>query len=319
MKEDDLSKKIYAAAIECGFDNCGIVSVDAVDGFKEFYQKRVDDIPQSKFFYDSTGNLQGTKERFPWAESIIILSFDYGKYRYPEEFFGKYATAFFLHPKEETEFGFKAQRFEKWLAENEIRAEGGEHFSYLSVGPLRYIAAQAGLGIIRKNNFLYTKTGSYNLLLGYAIDKKCELIQSVNLAPCAEKCDLCRRACKTKALQGANAMNPLKCVSFLTTFGNSGVPDGLSLEMFEEWVCGCDNCQNACPHNKRHDWSKGKEFKGLEELAHALSPQNYDNLSDEFLIEQVVSRTDEHLQPSDVQSLRNNAKRAAEYQKKKQV
>lgn len=91
MSITNLSKEIYDHAIQCGFDNCGVISIDALSGFN----KRIDDVPQSKFFYDNVGNLQGTKERFSWAKSIVILSFNYGKYRYPKELQGKYAKAFF--------------------------------------------------------------------------------------------------------------------------------------------------------------------------------------------------------------------------------
>lgn len=312
MDEMNLSEEIYNLAIQCGFDNCGIISVNALEGFEELYQKRIHDIPQSRFFYDHVGDLGGTGKRFPWAKSIVILTFNYGKYRFPKELQGKYAKAFFLQPDKNS--GLDIQRFEEWFAEHGIHAEGGEQFHHLSVGSLRYIAAKAGLGIIRKNNFFYTENGSYVFLMGYVIDKECELIQNISALPCGEKCDLCQRACKTRALQAPYAMNPLKCVSYWTTFGNSDIPEGLSAGMFEEWVCGCDNCQDACPHNRRHDWDAGKDFPGLRELAPMIVPQNYENLSDEFLIEQVIPRTAEHLQASDVQALRKNSRRALNYQ-----
>lgn len=314
MNAADLSKKIYDSAIQCGFDNCGIISIDALSEFNDLFHKRIADVPQSKGFYDNVGNLQGTKERFPWAKSIVILSFNYGKYRYPKEMQGKYAKAFFLESDKSCEAGFDLQRFEQWFAEHGIRAEGGSQFRHMSVGPLRYMAAKAGLGIVRKNNFFYTEEGSYNTLVGYAIDKECELIQDIKVTPCGEKCDLCQRACKTKALQAPYTLNPLNCVSFWTTFGNSDIPSWLNAEMFEEWVCGCDNCQDACPHNHRHDWQKGKSLWNLEEIAPMILPKNYENLSDEFLIEQVISKTADHMQKSDIKALRKNAERSFKYQ-----
>lgn len=158
MDKLNLSKEIYNCAVQCGFDNCGIISINALNGFDELLKKRIKDVPQSKFFYDNVGNLQGVKKRFPWAKSIVILSFNYGKYSYPKELQGKYAKAFFLEPTKNCQSGYDLQRFEQWFAEHEIHAEGGEQFYHLSVGPLRYIAAKAGLGIIRKNNFFIRKT-----------------------------------------------------------------------------------------------------------------------------------------------------------------
>lgn len=247
-------------------------------------------------------------------DSIIV--FDYGKFRFPKELQGKYAKAFFLEPEKRSSARFDLETLEKWFFKNNIRAEGGEHFDSLSVGPLRYMAMKAGLGIIRKNNFFYTENGSYNSLFGYAIDKECELIRECDILPCSEKCDLCRRACKTKALEAAYTINPFKCVSFLTTFGNSDVPEGLTDEMYEEWVCGCDNCQDACPHNMRHDWSKGAALREIEDIAASILPENYNKLSDEFLINNLIPKTAGHLQDKDINALRKNAARAADNGKK---
>ena len=223
----------------------------------------------------------------------------------------KYGKAFFLEPEKKSEAGFDLEKLETWFRENGIRAEGGQQFGSLSVGPLRYMAMKAGLGIIRKNNFFYTENGSYNNLFAYVIDKGCELIYECNIPPCPEKCDLCRRACKTRALEAPYTMNPFKCVSFLTTFGNSDVPEGLLDEMYEEWMCGCDNCQDVCPHNRRHDWEKGFTLKELEEIAAAILPENYENLTDEFLVHNVIPKTANHLQKKDIPALRKNAYRSA--------
>ena len=172
----DLSEEIYKQALSCGFDKCGIISISALDGFDELYDKRLSDVPLSQYFYEGVGNLKGTRARFPWAKSIVILAFDYGKFRFPKELQGKYGKAFFLEPEKKSKERFDIERLEKWFCENDIRAEGGEHFGALSVGPLRYIAMKAGLGIIRKNNFFYTETGSYNNLFGYVIDKECDVV-----------------------------------------------------------------------------------------------------------------------------------------------
>lgn len=312
MNESQWSEQIYRTAIQCGFDNCGIIPVEALDGFDALLDQRIRDVPQSQGFYKNMGSLRSTKERFPWARSIVILTFDYGKYRYPKELRGKYAKAFFLYPEKESGRGFDAGRLERWFAEHGIRAEGGED---IGIGPLRYIAQKAGLGMIRKNNFLYTENGSYVSLLGYVIDKPWELIQKIELTPCGETCDLCQRACRTKALQAPYTMNPLNCVSFWTTFGNCDVPQWLDAEMFEEWICGCDNCQDACPHNRRHDWDAGEPFSNLAEIAPMVQPENYENLSDGFLIEQLIAKTSDHLQASDVGALRKNAERALRYRR----
>lgn len=307
----DLAESIHNQALSSGFDKCGIIPVSALAGFDELYQKRLIDVPMSQYFYRGVGKLNETRERFPWAKSIVILVFDYGKFRFPKDLQGRYGKAFLLEPEKKSKSRFDLEKLEAWFYENGIRAEGGEHFGSDSVGPLRYMAMKAGLGIIRKNNFFYTDNGSYNNLYGYVIDKECELIHVCEIPPCSEKCDLCRRACKTKALWAPYTMDPFKCVSFLTTFGNSDVPDGLTDEMYEEWMCGCDNCQDACPYNMRHDWRQGKVLKELEDIAPVILPDNYGALTDEFLVRNVIPKTANHLQDKDIPALRKNAARSA--------
>ncbi len=311
MAMSNIAEEIQNQALTCGFDKCGIIPISALDGFDRLYQKRLTDIPASQYFYKGVNGLNKTQERFPWARSIVILVFDYGKFRFPKELQGKYGKAFFLEPEKGSKARFDLERLEVWFCENGIRAEGGEHFGSSSIGPLRYMAMKAGLGIIRKNNFFYTESGSYNNLFGYVIDKECELIRTCDILPCSEKCDLCRKACRTKALEAPYTVNPFKCISYLTTFGNSDVPDGLTDEMYGEWMCGCDNCQDVCPYNRRHDWNKGEALKELEDIASVILPDNYDTLTDEFLIHNIIPKTANHLQVKDIPALRKNAARSA--------
>lgn len=317
MSDKTLAESIHQAALSCGFDQCGIISVDDLEGFKALLQERKKKVPSTRLFYQFTGGQEKTKKRFPWAKSLIVCSFWYGKYRYPEELRGRYAKDFFLMPEDHPHEGYDHIRFEEWLKEQGIRFAGGEQFKYYGVAPLRYAAVKAGMGIIRKNNFLYTENGSHNLLMGYVIDRECELIHHTELKPCGETCDLCRKACKTGALSAPYTFSPFRCTSFWTTFGRGFVPPYLKEDMFEEWICGCDNCQNACPYNKKHDWDEGEPFSDLEEIAAELTPEKVITQSDDYLIKHVIPKTSNHFKPSDVPVLRRNARRAIRFKNKR--
>ena len=177
----------------------------------------------------------------------------------------------------------------------------------------RQRAAAAGLGVIRRNNFFYGPKGSYYSLEGYLVDKSCEYIQETKLKPCSEKCGLCQRACKTRALVDSYTMNPLSCVSFWTTFGGGQVPEHLKAEQFGEWILGCDACQDACPHNIRHNWDEGEDFPGLKELAPTLDPNAVVEASDEELIEKVIPKSEFHLTNEQTEMLRVCARRMLKY------
>jgi len=313
MNHPELAQNIHQASLTCGFDHCGIIPLDDLNGFKELYQKRIRQVPSSAAFYQAMSGLTKTKRRFPWAKSFIICTYWYGNYRFPKALQGRYAKAYFLSPEENHKDGYDLGRFEQWFDGQGIRWEGGNQFGHLSVGPLRYAAMMAGLGIIRKNNFFYTEKGSYVNLVGYVIDRECRLIHHSELKPCSESCSLCQKACKTKALAAPYIFDPMKCVSFWTTFGKGVVPPFLKKEMFEQWICGCDHCQDACPYNFKHDWSTGEPFSDLEEIAPDLIPERILELPDEYLVKHVIPKTDRHMKPSDVPVLRRNAARAIQF------
>lgn len=203
------------------------------------------------------------------------------------------------------------------MTEKGIQWEGGEKYGPSRNLPLRHAAVEAGLGIFRKNNFFYTEKGSYYNLEGYLIDKECVLKQPCDIKPCPEKCDLCQQACKTKALSSPYTMNPISCVAFYTTFGMNIIPPHLHESQFGNWICGCDDCQDICPYNKRHDWNEGEEFPGLSDIVELLQPENILKASDKELCEKVIPKTADHIQPDQVETLRKGAKRVLHQNKNK--
>lgn len=306
-----LEQNIYEMALECGFENCGIIPISDLDGYKERLNERKKKILESEQFYENIDYLTKVKELYPWGKAIIICTTWLGKYKYPKSLQGKYAKAFFLSPEsvpESKEHKDKI-KFEAWLTKNNIRWEGGEKYGASRNIPLRHAALKAGLGIIRKNNFFYTEKGSYVELEGYVIDKECIYKQSSNLRPCAESCTICQKACKTHALCAPYTMNPVSCVSFLTTFGKGNIPPHLEESQLSDWICGCDDCQDACPYNRRQDWNNGEDFPGLDELEELVQPENIIKASDEVLCERVIPKTVDHIPCEDVNVLRICAER----------
>ena len=48
-----IAEDIQNQALHCGFDRCGIIPISALDGFSGLYQKRLMDVPESRYFYES--------------------------------------------------------------------------------------------------------------------------------------------------------------------------------------------------------------------------------------------------------------------------
>lgn len=306
------AKQIHDKALECGFDDCGIISIDALDSYKDRLEQRLEAVPESKDIYAHTKSFLELKEKYSWAQSIVVCTEYYGKYKFPVSLQKRYAKGLLLslsnipHSDE-----FERRRsFETWLGENGIRYIGGETAKPAGIIPLRPASVAAGLGIYRKNNFFYGPKGSSYELVAYLIDESCEYIQQLEIPPCPDSCDLCQQGCTTKSLSAPFTMNPLTCVSFINTFGDGKLPDGVTDDMLETWILGCDNCQDACPFNAGHDWSIGLDYPGLDELEPLLQPEYILKASDEKLVEKVIPKCCFHLTDEQIPLLRKSAERA---------
>ena len=312
-----LAQMIVRKALVCGFDNCGIIPVSALEGYAKRLTERRSQFPMAKPLFDNLEGFTKISEAYPWAKSVVVCTLWYGKYRFPKPLRKRYAKAFMLSiDTVPGSLGFRLkQEFEEWFHQMGIRFAGGMDKVPTKIIPLRHAAVEAGLGIFRRNNFFYGEHGSWYALEGYLIDKECELRQECHLRPCSEKCPLCRNACRTKALVAPYAMNPISCISFLTTFGGGVVPPHLTEEQFGTWICGCDDCQDVCPYN-RHDWDGGEPFPGLEEIVDTLAPNAIIEATDEALRANVIPKTEFHIPPEDVGVLRLCAKRSLQNEPK---
>ena len=310
-----LAREIHDKALACGYDSCGIVPLDALDFYKDRLTKRLEDVPESEDVYAHSKAFLALKENYHWAQSIVVCTEYFGNYKFPASLQNRYAKGLLLslsNIPDGVEFK-RRQSFETWLQSQNIQYIGGETAKPAGVVPLRPASVAAGLGIYRKNNFFYGPKGSNYELVAYLIDKSCEYIHDTDIPPCPDSCNLCQQGCKTKSLSAPFTMNPLTCVSFINTFGDGNLPEGVTEEMLEEWIIGCDNCQDSCPFNKNHDWSVGKDYPGLDELEPILQPEFILKASDEEIIEQMIPKFCFHLTNEQIPLLRKSAKRAIEY------
>lgn len=123
---------------------------------------------------------------------------------------------------------------------------------YTDTGPIleRELAQRAGLGWIGKNTCLINpESGSYFLLA--------EILLGIDLDPdppfLPDRCGSCTRcidACPTTCILPDRTIEASRCISYLTIELKGPIPDDLRLQM-EDWVFGCDVCQQVCPWNQR--------------------------------------------------------------------
>lgn len=132
----------------------------------------------------------------------------------------------------------------------------------------REAAALAGIGWIGKNTLvLHHELGSF-FFLG-------EILTTLALAPSAlvpDHCGTCTRcleACPTGALTAPYQMDATRCISYLTIEHRGEIPRPLQ-PLMEDWVFGCDVCQEVCPYNREAPIGRESAYRLSER--HPLPP-----------------------------------------------
>lgn len=255
---------IVNKAIELGYDKCGIIPVERMYGYEEKLEERIERFPQTKETQEAFRRFAHLKDNYHWASSVVICSFWYGKYCIPDELQGRIAKYYLTDGRRNTESqGYKTSiAFETYLKNCGFQLATDRDFGITS---LRWAAMQAGIGIIRKNNFFYTEKGSYQYLEAFLIDVPLKHIAENSVRPCAGNCRLCMEACPTNSLESPYMMCRNTCVSCLTTWSGWDLRREPLQNKFGKWIYGCDACQDVCPYN-RNAWANDEPFPELNQL-----------------------------------------------------
>ena len=234
-------------ALELGFADIGFTTAEPFDTQKALLLERQEE-------YGWVGRMgldliAGTdpKNIVANAASIIVLIESYFREAFParmERHFGRC----YLDDDRVTKDGLavRIKAFRSFLSQDGILSKVPFHL------PHRVAAARAGLGTFGKNTLFYSRKlamGSWVLPVALVVDRGFAPDTPGYEVACPDWCrNACISACPTGALKGPRRIDPLRCISYLSYFG-----DGLSLRDLREpmgmWVYGCDRCQNVCPRN----------------------------------------------------------------------
>lgn len=126
-------------------------------------------------------------------------------------------------------------------------------------------ANKAGLGFIGKNTMLINRKGGSYFFIGHiVIDLAVEHINNIAEKNFCGSCTLCITACPTNALEPF-VLDSRKCISYLTIENKNGIPRQFKNE-FNDWIFGCDICQEVCPWNRDTEIHSEEQFRLSEEL-----------------------------------------------------
>lgn len=169
-------------------------------------------------------------------------------------------------------------------------------------------AKKAGLGWIGKNtNLINQKTGSFFFLAELIVDIELEY----DIEPTADHCGTCTRcidACPTDAIVGPYVVDGSRCISYLTIELKNELPAEFKGKM-DNWMFGCDICQDVCPWNKfsvLHNEPAFDPQPGLLGLNHADLTEITEDVFQKVFKNSAVKRTKFSGLKRNIEFLRNS-------------
>lgn len=202
------------------------------------------------------------RQLVPGAKSVISLLFNYHnpeKQKDPEApKISSYAYGKDYH------FVIKDKLFElKSRLEAEIGEIDGRVFVDSAPVMDKAWAVKSGLGWMGKNTNLITReAGSWFFIAELIID-----LQLIDDGPIKDYCGSCTRcidACPTDAITPYQ-VDGSKCISYYTIELKEALPESMKGK-FDQWMFGCDICQQVCPWNRFAKKHNEPTFKPTDEL-----------------------------------------------------
>ena len=109
-------------------------------------------------------------------------------------------------------------------------------------------AAKSGLGWIGKHsNLLSKQAGSFYFIAELIVDL--DLDYDTPVTDHCGSCTACIDACPTQAIVEPYKVDGSKCISYFTIELKNEIPSSVSGQ-FDDWMFGCDVCQDVCPWNR---------------------------------------------------------------------
>ena len=244
----DYSQLIKTEAKKLGFLSCGISKAEFLEDEAPRLERWLKDGKHGKMAYMENHFDKRLDPRLlvPDAKSIISLLLNY--YTPLDQLDGAPKISKYAYGKD---YHYVIKEKLKNLLEF-IREEVGDVHGrvFVDSAPIleRAWAKKSGLGWIGKNsNLVSKKIGSYFFL--------CEIILDLELTydhqdfdHCGT-CTACIDACPTQAIEQPRVVNGSKCISYHTIELKENIPNEFKGK-FDDWIFGCDICQDVCPWNR---------------------------------------------------------------------
>jgi epoxyqueuosine reductase len=244
------SAQIKKIATDLGFSYCGISKAEFLSEEAPRLEEWLKRNYQGKMSYleNHFDKRLDPTLLVPGAKSIISLIYNY----YPEKDLAdtnperykiaKYAYGEDYHKVVKDKLKIFLERIEE-----EVGSVNGRAFVDSAPVHERAWAKKSGLGWIGKNSLLLNRTmGSFFFLAELILDL--ELDYDLPIKDYCGTCTACIDACPTDAIAEPYVVDGSKCISYFTIELKEEIPTSVKGK-FENWIFGCDICQDVCPWN----------------------------------------------------------------------
>lgn len=242
---------VMEKANQLGFNLVGFAKVELLQNETDRLQQWLDKRYQATMVYmeKNLHKRKDVKEILPNAKSVISLALNY------------YTPG--IHSKENKVGKVSRYAWGKdyhliiWQKLNELEMmlkefdPEFESISYVDTGPVmdKAWAVRAGIGWLGKHtNVINPDIGSWffiaNLITNYEFN-----YSEIAKDHCGT-CTACIDACPTDAIVQEYVVDANKCISFQTIENKEEIPVELKGK-FDNWIFGCDICQDVCPWNNK--------------------------------------------------------------------
>jgi epoxyqueuosine reductase len=262
----ELTQSLKAEARDAGFDLVGVCAAVKSNGFANFlqwlergYAGEMGYLEQRKAAYEHpAGVLDGCK-------SVVMLGMSYHRVESQKSKpgFGKVAK----YAWGECDYhDLIHERLKKLVSRIKAYDESIAARGVVDTAPLleREFAQLAGLGWQGKNTLLLNRDlGSWFFLAAVLLDVELDYDEPFEQDHCGT-CTACLDACPTNAFPAAGVLDARKCISYLTIEHRSPIDPQLRGGI-DDWLFGCDVCQDVCPWNHKASISTQEEFDAWPE------------------------------------------------------
>ncbi|MEO6548314.1 MAG: tRNA epoxyqueuosine(34) reductase QueG [Ferruginibacter sp.] len=241
---------IKQVALQLGFDYCGIakaaVLTEDAKRLESWLNKGMHGTMQ---YMENNFDMRIDPSKLvPGAKSVITLLLNYFPTRQQNDTAPKIARyAFGKDYHEVIREKLKCFLLEIKSSIGEVNGRG-----FVDSAPVleRSWAQRTGLGWIGKNGNLINKNnGSYFFIATLVVDLELEYDNPYTKDYCGS-CTRCIDSCPTNAILPDKVIDGSKCISYFTIeLKDALIPDKMQGQ-FDNWMFGCDVCQEVCPWNR---------------------------------------------------------------------